>query len=136
MLQEKNFKLTRDERLSGRKRIEHLYATGKSFHLPNIRVMWVINQEEEIPSISQVMFSAPKKKYKKAVTRNRLKRLMRESFRKNKHELYDFLVDQKKNIHLSIVYTGNADISYAEIEGKIILTLQRLIEELKSASDK
>lgn len=136
MIQEKNFKLTRDERLNGRKRIEYLYANGKSFHVPNIKAMWVINTEEEIFSVSQVMFSAPKKKFKKAVTRNRLKRLMRESFRKNKHELYDFLVEQKKNIHLSLVFTGNADISYVEIEGKIILTLQRLIEEIKLSSDK
>lgn len=136
MLQEKNFKLTRNERLSGRKRIEHLYANGKSFHLSSIRVMWILNQEEEIFSVSQVMFSAPKKKFKKAVTRNRLKRLMRESFRKNKYELYDFLEEQKKNIHLSIVFTGDADISYAEIEGKIILTLQRLIQEIRSSLDK
>jgi ribonuclease P protein component len=131
MIQEKNFKLTRNERLSGRKRIEHLYANGKSFHLPSIRVMWILNTEEEILSLSQVMFSAPKKKFKKAVTRNRLKRLMRESYRKNKHLLYDFLEEKNKNIHLSIVFTGSADISYAETEGKIILTLQRLIEEIK-----
>jgi ribonuclease P protein component len=131
MIQEKNFKLTRNERLSGRKRIEHLYANGKSFHLPSIRVMWILNTEEEILSLSQVMFSAPKKKFKKAVTRNRLKRLMRESYRKNKHLLNDFLEEKNKNIHLSIVFTGSADISYAETEGKIILTLQRLIEEIK-----
>jgi ribonuclease P protein component len=93
--------------------------------------MWILNTEEEILSLSQVMFSAPKKKFKKAVTRNRLKRLMRESYRKNKHLLYDFLEEKNKNIHLSIVFTGSADISYAETEGKIILTLQRLIEEIK-----
>jgi ribonuclease P protein component len=82
------------------------------------------------------MFSAPKKKFRKAVTRNRLKRLMREAFRKNKHELYDFLHAEKKNIHLSIVFTGNADISYAETEVKIILTLHRLIQEINSTPDK
>ena len=131
MVQEKNFKLTRIERLSGRKRIEHLYASGKSFHIPSIRVMWILNEEDEFLPLSQVMFSAPKKKFKKAVTRNRLKRLMRESYRKNKHSLYDFLAEKKKKIHLSIVFTGNADISYAETECKIILTLQRLIEEIK-----
>ena len=131
MIQEKNFKLTRIERLSGRKRIEHLYASGKSFHIPSIRVMWILNTEDEVLSLSQVMFSAPKKKFKKSVTRNRLKRLMRESYRKNKHSLYDFLEEKKKNIHLSLVFTGSADISYAQTEGKIILTLQRLIEEIK-----
>jgi hypothetical protein len=56
---------------------------------------------------------------------------MRESYRKNKHLLYDFLSEKKISIHFSIVFTGSADISYAEIEGKIILTLQRLIEEIK-----
>jgi ribonuclease P protein component len=136
MPQEKKFRLSHNERLTGRKRIENLYANGKSFHIPSFRVMWILIDEEQISSASQVMFSAPKKKFKKAVTRNRLKRLMREAFRKNKHELYDFLTEQKKNIHLSIVFTGNADISYAETEGKIILTLHRLIQEIKSSSAK
>jgi len=63
MVQDKNFKLTKEERLNGRKRIEHLYANGKSFHLASIKVMWILNLEEEISSISQVMFSAPKKKF-------------------------------------------------------------------------
>lgn len=135
MLQDKNFKLTHFERLSGRKRIEHLYANGKSIHLPAIRVMWIFHSEEA-PFSAQVMFSAPKKKFKKAVTRNRLKRLMREAYRKNKHLLYDFLEKQKRKIHLSIVFTGDADISYAQTEGKIILTLQRLIQEIESSFDK
>lgn len=136
MHQEKKFRLTRNERLTGRKRIENLYANGKSFHIPSFRVMWILMNEVEISSVSQVMFSAPKKKFKKAVTRNRLKRLMREAFRKNKHELYDFLTEQNKNIHLSIVFTGKSDISYAETEGKIILTLHRLIQEIASTPDK
>jgi len=136
MTQEKNFKLTKQERLSGRKRIENLYANGHSFHISSIKIMWILNQEEEISSISQVMFSAPKKKFKNAVTRNRLKRLMRESFRKNKHILYDFLHSQNINIHLSIVFTGKADINYAETEDKIILTLQRLTQEIKTSLEK
>lgn len=136
MLQEKNFKLTHFERLNGRKRIEELYAKGHSFYLPAIRVKWIFHSEEEAPFNVQVMFTAPKKKFKKAVTRNRLRRLMREAYRKNKHLLYDYLEKEKQKIHLSIVFTGEADITYAQTEGKIILTLQRLIQEIKSSSPK
>ena len=126
---EPRYKLTKAERLSGRKRIEHLYAKGKSFHSVPFRVTWCFTiTNEKFPVCA--MFTAPKKKFKKAVTRNRLKRLMRESYRKNKNTLYDFLKEKGKIIHLSFVFTGDATITYADTEAKIIVTLQRLMKEI------
>jgi len=129
-----DFRLTRDERLSGRKRIEYLYAKGKSFSQVPFRITWIIHEEAGEKFPVRVLFSAPKKKFKKAVTRNRLKRLMREAYRKNKHILYQGLISEKKQIRLSLVFTGDAGIGYAETESKIILTLQRLLTEIKQHS--
>lgn len=94
-----------------------------------MKITWLFSEEENRFPV-KVMFTAPKRKFKKAVTRNRLKRLMREGYRKNKQELYQFLEGNPKILHLSILFTGDAAISSSETESKIILTLQRLIKEI------
>lgn len=125
------FTFSRQERLSGRKRIEHLYSNGTSFSKGKWRIVWIIvENEDNFPA--QVMFSAPKKKFKKAVTRNRLKRLMREAYRKNKHTIYTFLNERQLKIHLSLVFAGNAEITYAETESEINFILNRLKKEILS----
>lgn len=124
-----NFKLTRNERLKSRKQIEFLFLKGKTFHEPPIFVRWnYISVEQDFPA--KVMFSVSKKKFKRAVDRNRIKRLMREAYRKNKWIIYDELSKNGKQIHLSFVFTGKSLISYTETEAKIILSLQRLLIEM------
>lgn len=124
-----NFKLTRNERLKSRKQIEYLFLKGKTFHEPPVFVRWnFTSYEQDFPV--RVMFSVSKKKFKRAVDRNRIKRLMREAYRKNKWLVYDELTKKGKFLHLSFVFTGKSEISYAETEAKIILSLQRLILEI------
>lgn len=128
-----NFKLTRNERLKSRKQIEFLFLKGKTLHEPPIFIRWVVTTIAQDYPV-KIMFSVSKKKFKRAVDRNRIKRLLREAYRKNKWLLYDDLTKNEKQIHLSIVFTGKAEISYAETEAKIILTLQRLIQELNKTT--
>lgn len=128
-----NFKLTRNERLKSRKQIEFLFLKGKTFHEPPVFVRWNFTScEQDFPV--KVMFSVSKKKFKRAVDRNRIKRLMREAYRKNKWLVYDELTKNGKLIHLSFVFTGKSEISYAETEAKIILSLQRLIQEISKTN--
>ncbi|HIO72721.1 MAG TPA: ribonuclease P protein component, partial [Flavobacteriales bacterium] len=70
-----------------------------------------------------------KKNVARAVDRNLIKRRLREAYRKNKELLYDFLSKDGKQYALAIVFTGTAPVSYEELEGKIILSLQRLVKE-------
>ena len=70
---------------------------------------------------------------KKAVDRNKLKRLVREGYRKNKLLLYDYLNENNKSLLLGLVYVGETILSPKEIEQKLILILQRLIEQDEEA---
>lgn len=129
-----DFKLRRDERLTSRKQIEYLFAQGKSMNEFPLHIRWnfVPNQQ---PFPVKVMFSVSKKKFKRAVDRNRIKRLLREAYRKNKWLAYQPLQEKGKQIHLSFVFTGKEEISFEETEGKIILSLQRLITEISKVTD-
>lgn len=90
------------------------------------RIVWI---ESDLPGDFpvQVLFSVPKKKFKSAVQRNRIKRRMREAYRKNKHLLYQHLSKTEKKLALGFIYTSPAESDYHEIEQKIILSLQYLV---------
>lgn len=70
-----------------------------------------------------------KKKFKQAVLRNRIKRRVREAFRKNKLPLNAYLEKNNKSMLLGLIYTGETILPYQETERKLILILQRLIEQ-------
>lgn len=74
------------------------------------------------------MVSVPRKRFKKAVDRNRIKRLAREGYRHNKTELYSFLQSKKLLCLLAFIYTGKEIAQAAEIRAKISLSLHKLME--------
>ena len=106
------YTLGKEEKLKSRKLIEQLFAEGKHVKSFPIRLVYLpINHFGELPI--KVGFSVPKRNVKLAVNRIRIKRLMREVYRKNKElftenleELYIFM----------FVYTAKEEINYNELE--------------------
>ncbi len=119
---------TKAERLSSKVVIEKLFETGKPFNCSPFKVIWLETTENESPV--QVLISVPKRLFKRAVDRNRLKRLIREAYRKNKHSLYDQLNDKK--ILVMFIFTSRTILEYKEIEEKMIVALQRLSTTINS----
>jgi ribonuclease P protein component len=74
------------------------------------------------------LVSVSKRNFKKAVDRNRIKRLIREAYRQNKSILGSNLASQPESLLLGFIYTAKTIMEYKEIERKIILILQRLIK--------
>ena len=66
----------------------------------------------------------------KAIQRNQVKRLVREAFRKQKSSLIEKLQAKNKSIILMLIYTLPVILSFAEVEDKISVTLQRLADEV------
>lgn len=120
----------KEERLSSRKLIAKLYESGKSFNSKCFRLTWMqFDGLEKFPA--QILISVSKRNFKRAVDRNRIKRMIREAYRKNKFDTYNYLTTKNKKIVLALSYLEKQELAYADIENKIIVTLQRLQAELE-----
>lgn len=113
------------ERLQSRKIIDLLFEKGRSFTIEPIRI---ISLEAELKATFpvQVLLAVPKKNVPKAVHRNKVRRRMREAYRRHKNLLYEQLGSSGKTMAIALVYTGREVLAYSDIEEKIILCLQRL----------
>lgn len=118
----------KSERLCSNILIKKLFDDGSAFTIYPFKIIWEDVVFEEYYPV-KVIISVSKRNFKKAVDRNRIKRLIREAYRKNKANLYELLKKNRKSGLLAIIYTAKSEVSYKEIESKIILTLQRLIAE-------
>ena len=99
----------KEYKLCSQKKIESLFKTGKTVKKFPLIVHFQ-EVEETLSKPFQIVISAPKRIYRKAHDRNRIKRLMREAVRKNKTILESYLIPKNKNIILFLVYTNKEEI--------------------------
>ena len=118
----------KEEHLCRKKLIEQLFSKqGSSFGVYPLRLTW-LPAPAHTTTPPQVLVSVSKRTFKRAVDRNRLKRLMREAYRLNKYRLLE-----AENGHpvalLGILYTGKEKSELPLLEKKLISGLNRLLVE-------
>ncbi|MES2063217.1 MAG: ribonuclease P protein component [Bacteroidota bacterium] len=119
----------KEERLCNKKLIDGLFHNGSSFLCYPYKASWMFTDgEQQFPV--QIVFSVAKKRYKRAVDRNLVKRRMREAYRLNKQaQLYDVLNGAGKKLVLSISYIGKEISPYEFFEKKMLKLLIQLAGE-------
>ncbi len=120
---------SREERLKSLKTIARLFKGGESFMAYPIRVVWLLHPVQENNCLSepdglalpefpaQVVVAVPKKNFKTAVARNRLKRRIREAWRLHKQELYERLGERRTA--LMLMYIAKEELPFSEIENGV-----------------
>jgi len=107
------------ERLKSKKQIEFLFKHGKHINVAPIKFIYLLQDVSPVNTNNKAMFIAPKKLFKNAPDRNKLKRRMRESYRLNK-ELFNLNLSSKNKVAtLAIIYTNKVICDYKTINASI-----------------
>ncbi|HOO24435.1 MAG TPA: ribonuclease P protein component [Paludibacteraceae bacterium] len=114
----------KSQHLTGRTAIVELFAEGKSFVQFPIRVIVRRVPKEKEPI--RVLLSVPKSHFKRAVDRNRYKRLLRETYRLNNGSLLVAVADKDYSLHVAFVVMAQEMPSYADLS----LLMQKVIENI------
>ena len=120
----------KSERLCSTKIISGLFESGNIFYTSLFKVVWR-SSPVQLPVPAQVAFSVSKKGFRLAVTRNLIKRRLREAYRKNKNILYEFLLSENKQIVFVVIIRRNSIPDYQTIEKSIQEMLNRIIDLIK-----
>ncbi|NDV47308.1 ribonuclease P protein component [Paludibacter sp. 221] len=115
------------EHLCKEKEITRLFSEGKAFINYPFRVVYSVEKKENDVSV-KVMVSVPKKRFKRAVKRNRLKRLMREAYRLNKNLLTEVLTEKELRLNIAFQYISDDEQDFAYIEKKMTNALNKIKE--------
>jgi ribonuclease P protein component len=126
-----NFTYPKNERLKSKTTIGLLFSEGKSVSKYPLRLVYRIgeaNQEEKI----KIGVSVSKKYFKKAVDRNYFKRVLRETYRLNKHLLWDNL---EEPYSFMFFYQSKDRLSYEEINTKTIQLFEKFLQQVNKTND-
>lgn len=116
----------KEEHLCRKKLIDELFGKqSSSFGVYPLRIVWLKN-DAPTGAPPQVLISVSKRNFKRAVDRNRLKRLIREAYRLNKYRLLEHPGGHPVGI-LGIIYTGKEKSALALVEKKLISAFHRLL---------
>ena len=122
----RKYTFPKEEHLCRKKLIEELFSKqGSSFGVYPLRIVWIL-APAPTTAPPQVLISVSKRTFKRAVDRNRLKRLIREAYRLNKYRL-----TEQPNGHsialLGIIFTGKEKSPLTLVEKKLISAFHRLL---------
>lgn len=116
-------KFPKNEKLKSRKMIARLFSEGKSYKKFPVKVFFI---EVEDAETNQATFAVPKRNFKLAVSRNHIKRKLREAYRINKGA---YLEKSGKKFALLFLYLGREKPTYEAVEASVISFLKKLTDE-------
>ncbi len=123
--------MRKPERLNKKKIIEKMFAGGsRSFSIFPLRVVWL--PVEELDVQASILISVSKRRFKRAVKRNRIKRQIREAYRLNKQILLAPLTEKNRRLAIAFIYLADELMNSALVEEKIKAALTRIVEKISA----
>jgi ribonuclease P protein component len=125
----KTFSYGKEEKLKRQKLLEEIFSKGKTFTIYPVKIFYLQPSTPlDFPVKAGVGTSG--KHFKKAVERNRIKRLLREAYRTEKVPLYEFLNATNKQVILFLLYVDKTLPVYVTLKTKMNLVISKLIKQL------
>ena len=124
--------LHKAERLNRKKVIEKMFAGGsRSFSLFPLRVVWM--PVEDLGAPVSILVSVSKRRFKRAVKRNRVKRRVREAYRLNKQPLQEVVEQTGCPVAVAFIYLSDRIAGSDVIAARMRTALQRISETLSAS---
>ena len=110
--------LPKYERICKDNDIQALFGKGLGVSVYPYRVVYLFRQDDDHPVTVRLLVSVSKKRFHHAFKRNRVKRLIREAWRRNKAPLYEICQRDNISLDVALVYTATVIHSYEEMLAK------------------
>ena len=122
------------ERICKENDIQALFDKGVGVSVYPFRVIFLFHRDESRPVTVRILVSVSKKRFHHAFKRNRVKRLMREAWRKNKAPLYEICQRDNISADVALVYTATVIHSYEEMMKKTRKAVQEIVTKYEKHS--
>lgn len=123
------FTLSKEERICSKKLINELFTgNGRSMTAFPLRVVFMKRTIVDDQPRAAMLVSVPKRYFKHAVDRNRVKRQVREAFRRNKSMITQNLTDDHESVAMAFVWLTNEKYPSSEVENRMVRLLTRISE--------
>lgn len=110
--------LPKYERICKDNDIQALFGKGLGVSVYPYRVVYLFRLDDDHPVTVRLLVSVSKKRFHHAFKRNRVKRLVREAWRRNKAPLYEICQRDNISLDVALVYTATVIHSYEEMLAK------------------
>lgn len=145
----KTFTYQKKDKLKSRKQTQFLFSKGSAISVGPIRLLYTLETEnaeefsieksskEKFPKgefqkgVLQAGVGAPSRHFRKAVMRNKVKRLLREGYRMERPAFMNAINIEHKRLNLFFLYTETKVLTQQEVQEKIKAVLQKLADKLK-----
>ena len=118
--------LPKYERICKENDIQTLFDRGSGISVYPYRVVYLFHRDDSRPPTVRLLVSVSKKRFHHAFKRNRVKRLIRETWRKSKSPLYEICRRDNISVDVALVYTATVIHTYEEMAKKTQKTVQEL----------
>ena len=121
------YRFSKEEKLKSRKLIEQLFADSKSVSSFPLKLLYIKENEHRF---IQAGVTVSGRSFKRAVDRNRIKRMIREAYRLQKFQLEEKLLQESKQLALFFIYTSKDMSDYKTIETACGNIIRKLLKQI------
>ena len=120
----------KSQHICSMKRINTLFEHSSSFINYPLKVVYRKEEKQtDLPCV-QLLLSVSKHHFKRAIKRNRIKRQLREAFRKNSHALKQFAIEHSIHIDIALLWVSNELFTSGLVEEKVVKALEAIAKQI------